>query len=67
MDRYRWHSLITIWQDIAETQREIEQLELKSKINPRLESWYKKQIEERKLFIKKLEKFWEDLSKKRYS
>lgn len=43
--------------DILETEREIEELELKAKLNPRLSSAYYNMIAERQEFIKKLKEY----------
>ncbi len=40
--------------DIEETEKEIAQLVVKAVLFPRLASWYRNQIKERKDFIKKL-------------
>ena len=40
--------------DIAETEREIEDLERKAIANPRLAGWYRNMIQERKEFIRKV-------------
>lgn len=44
--------------DIAETEREIEDLERKALANPRLASWYENMIQERKDFIRKLKEYY---------
>jgi len=44
--------------DIAETENEIEDLERKAIANPRLASWYRNMIQERKEFIRKLKEYY---------
>lgn len=44
--------------DIADTEREIEELERKAIANPRLAGWYRNMIQERKDFIRKLKEYY---------
>lgn len=44
--------------DIADTEREIEELERKALANPRLAGWYRNMIQERKDFIRKLKEYY---------
>lgn len=44
--------------DITETEMEIEDLERKALANPRLASWYRNMIQERKDFIRKLKEYY---------